>query len=100
MKQYTHTGQKLTSATAFLIGDLLNWVTQKKRVRYSTDEGANIREGTLRHLIKSPDNFGFIHDEEVRDSFVRITTTTGIEEVLPFMGIVELMREGLFVPET
>lgn len=90
----------LTSAFAFLLGDLLNWVTQKQKVAYSTDNGATIRTGTLRHLVVGPDNFNFSghRDADVRDSWVRITTDTGVEDALPVTQIVELMSLGGFGP--
>lgn len=87
----------LTSAFAFLLGDLLNWVTQKQKVAYSTDDGATIRTGTLRHLVAGPGDFNF-HTGDVRDAWVRITTDTGVEDALPITQIVELMELGGFGP--
>ena len=40
MTTTTTTHAPLTAAFAFALGDLLNWVTQKRKVHYTTDEGA------------------------------------------------------------
>ena len=89
----------LTSAFAFALGDLLNWVTQKRRVHYTTDEGRTILTGTLRHVVGSPEDFGFLgHGADIRDGYVRITLTSGVETALGVPQIVALIGDGAFGP--
>lgn len=87
----------LTIPFALRLGDLLNWVAQSRRVHYTLDDGATILTGTLRHVVTAPDDFNFVRSgTDVRDAFVRITLTSGVEAALPVTRIVELMDEGAF----
>ena len=94
----TTTHAPLTSAFAFALGDLLNWVTQKRKVHYTTDEGRTILTGTLRHIVRSPDDFNFFGDGDIRDGHVRITLTSGVETTLGVTQIVGLIGDGAFAP--
>lgn len=90
----------LTVGFALRLGDLLNWVSQKRLVHYTTDGGSTVLTGTLRHIVRSPDNYGFIdHDTDVRDAFVRITLrTSGLDTALPVHRVVGLIEDGAFGP--
>jgi hypothetical protein len=95
----TTTPAPLTAAVAFALGDLLNWITQKRKVHYTLDGGRTIRTGTLRHVVVGPDNFSFLgRDTDIRDAYVRITLTSGVEATLGVSQIIELMDLGGFGP--
>ena len=98
MTTTTTTHAPLTAAFAFALGDLLNWVTQKRKVHYTTDEGRTILTGTLRHIVKSPDDYGFFGSGDIRDGYIRITLTSGAEAALGVTQIVALIGDGAFGP--
>ena len=96
----------LTHATALDLGDLLKWVHDGAKVRYSLDGGDTIWEGILRHVVagKEPSQWGFPSGKaEIRDQYIRITGAFGgrgpSEIALPIEQILDLMAEGLFVAE-
>lgn len=89
----------LTISQAFAVGDLVTWVTAKKKVRFSRDGGATILTGTLRHIVRSPDNYGFLgHGEDIRDGYVRITLDTGLDIAVPVPELMEMVSETLIIP--
>lgn len=95
----TTTHAPLTAAVAFALGDLLNWITQKRKVHYTLDEGRTILTGTLRHVVQGPDNFNFLgRDTDIRDAWVRITLVSGLDTTVPVSQIIELMDLGGFGP--
>lgn len=98
MKGYNNMSEVLTIADALRIGDLMNIVTQNRRVQWAIDgDVERLCDGVARHIVKSPDNFGFLgRSDDVRDGFVRISGT--MEHALPVRQVLELMKEGLFVP--
>lgn len=95
----TTTLAPLTVPVALRLGDLLNWVAQGARVHYTTDEGATILTGTLRHVVRSAENYTFLAaGEDVRDGYVRITLASGLDTAMPVMQIIDLMEQGAFAP--
>ena len=89
----------LTQGDALILGQLLGWVREGRRVRFSTDGGDTIREGVLRHVVTGPEphEWGFLHnDRDVRTGFVRITAL-GFDLALPVSQIVELIRDQVFI---
>jgi hypothetical protein len=90
----------LRAFDAIKLGELLQAVNKEKHVRWSTVDTDRIREGTLRHVVVSPDNYNFQrYDEDVRDGYIRITQTTGFETTLPVMEALDLYRNTLLVVE-
>jgi len=95
----TTTTTPLTVGFALRLGDLLNWVAQGRVVHYTTDNAATILTGTLRHVVRSPDDYSFIvGGTDVRDAFVRVTLTSGLDTALPVTRVVELIEDGAFAP--
>lgn len=107
----TTTLAPLTVPVALRLGDLLTWVAQGARVHYTTDDvaveypghrleqGATILTGTLRHVVRSAENYTFLAaGEDVRDGYVRITLASGLDTALPVMQIIDLMEQGAFAP--
>jgi hypothetical protein len=90
----------LTQGDALILGELLIWVREGRKVRYSTDGGETIRQGVLRHVVAGPQphEWGFLrNDRDVRTGWVRITDT--FESALPVSQILELIRDQLFFAE-
>lgn len=68
---------------------IVNAASRSSRVRWVSEHG-DILEGTVRHIVGDL-NGGFLRaDEDVRDSFVRITTTLGFEVFMPMHEAVAL----------
>jgi hypothetical protein len=89
----------LTVGFALRLGDLLNWVAQSRAVHYTADGGATILTGTLRHVVRSPDDYSFLgRGQDVRDAYVRITLTSGLDTALPVTQVVGLIEDGAFAP--
>lgn len=90
----------LTVPFALRLGDLLNWVTQGRKVRYAVGDAGGavvILTGTLRHVVRDKDDFCFLDKgQDVRDAFVRITLTNGLDVALPITRVVSLMEDGGF----
>lgn len=100
MNTDTLTTTPLTVPFALRLGDLLNWVAQGRKVHYAIGDAGGptvIVTGTLRHVVRSADDYCFLgSDQDVRDAFVRITLTSGLDVALPVSRIVRLMEDGAF----
>lgn len=71
------------------------------KVRWLGDDGYTIHEGTARHIVQSPDNFGFIRgDQDVRDAYLRITSVTGMEYAVPVKRLMHLVEMGGFAVDS
>jgi hypothetical protein len=83
---------RLTQSDVLALAELLAAVNKEGHVRW-LDEDANIREGTLRHVVVSPQNYGFLrNDADVRDGYVRITTASGFEMTMAVPGMVDMVQ--------
>lgn len=87
--------RKLTMGDVVDLHAVVDMCLKGKRVTWAIDgDVGRLQTGVARHIVKSPDNFGFLrHDEDIRDGFVRISGT--MEHTIPVMTVVEMMREGL-----
>lgn len=68
----------MTDRLSYLDAVSLGYVlgSMGKRVRWLRDPDSGVLEGVARHIVKSPDNPGFLTDEDdVRDGYVRISAT-------------------------
>lgn len=67
----------LTTRDARYLGQILDWCDRGARVNFiplGTDE---VRQGEVRHLVKSAESLGFLGpDDDVRDAVLRITSGT------------------------
>ncbi len=71
------------------------------KVRWLGDDSHTIHEGTARHVVQGPDNFGFIRsDQDVRDAFLRITSVTGMEYAVPIRRLMYLVEMGGFAVDS
>jgi hypothetical protein len=85
----------LTIADAIAIGDVLTWCQRNARLRWLTDNG-DIAEGTARSVGDASGNF-LRSTDDVRDSFVRITTATGWEWFPRMAEVIERHQAGTMV---
>jgi len=93
------THKPLNQTRALVLGQLLTWVAKNQKVRYSIDGGTTLLVGTLRHLVVSPDDYNFLRsDEDVRDGYVRITSSH--DRAYPVEALIDLVLDGLFVAES
>ena len=71
------------------------------KVRWLGDDDYTIHEGTARHIVQSPENFGFIGaDQDVRDAYLRITSVTGMEYAVPIRRLMHLVDIGGFAVDS
>lgn len=85
--------QKLTTAYAFALGELLNNISSKGKIRWM-DSSGEIRTGELRSLVNGPSSFGMMpYDMDVRDAHVWITSN-GMERTESVEHLVEMIQQG------
>ena len=66
-----------------------------KRIKWVDNPGDDILRGVVRHLVKDFDNIGFLGPgQDIRTSWVRITTVTGGELRRPLMQFARLIPMG------
>lgn len=85
--------QPLSPGEAMALGDLLNAITQKRKIRWM-DRSEVIRSGELRSLVRGENDFGFApFGTDVRDMHVWIST--GVGEVTESVGhLVTMLPQG------
>lgn len=85
--------QPLSPGVALALGDLLNAITQKRKIRWM-DRSEVIRSGELRSLVRGENDFGFApFGTDVRDMHVWIST--GVGEVTESVGhLVTMLPQG------
>ena len=75
--------------------------SRSAKVRWLGDDSYTIHEGTARHIVQSPDNFGFLRgDQDVRDAYLRITSVTGMEYAVSIRRLMELVEMGGFAVDS
>lgn len=92
--------EPLTVSDAIALGQILDIASRGARVRWTTDGGETIREGVARHIVAGPEphEWNFLSaNADVRDGYLRITTSTGLDVAIPVLEVVELMRATAFV---
>jgi hypothetical protein len=105
MDTKTRTEQPLSAGDALLLGELVDMCTRTAKVRWMNEEvSSEIRTGLVRHIVhgEDPSEWGFPNykNRDIRDCFVRITTTdSGWDFALPVMKVIDLMRQTLFVED-
>lgn len=85
--------QVLSPGEAFALGDILNAITQKRKIRWLDQTGV-VREGELRSLVKGGGSFAFAKfGTDVRDMHVWITMN-GVETTESIQHLVKMLPEG------
>lgn len=65
----------------------------KAKVHRWISETGTVAEGTARHLVTSPDNFGFYDPHaDVRDAYLRVTLVSGFDVA---WLVSDLMKDAL-----
>lgn len=90
----TTTTRVLSPGEAMVLGDVLNAITQKRKIRWMGRDGETIRSGELRSLVRG--NNELVTPEwgtDVRDMWVWITTD--VTEVTESVAhLVKMLPEG------
>jgi hypothetical protein len=83
----------LTTAYAFALGELLNNISSKAKIRWMAND-SDIRTGELRSLVVGPNNFGMMpYGTDVRDAYVWITSN-GMERTESVEYLVSMIQQG------
>lgn len=85
----------LTLRDACDIADVVNACQRTARVAWLTDHNDRM-EGTMRSVGDERGNF-LRADDEVRDAFVRITTSMGMEVFMPMRDAMRLVHKSEMV---
>lgn len=81
----------------FQLHTIVDAASRSAKVRWLGDDSYTIHEGTARHIVQSPENFGFIgSDQDVRDAYLRITSLTGMEYAVSVRRLMSLVEMGGF----
>jgi len=84
----------LTVSDLVALSTIVETVQHGSRVRWLSDDN-DVLEGTARSI--GDDRGMFLgNDEDVRDAFLRITSTSGFDYFVPMTKLAELVREGGF----
>jgi hypothetical protein len=90
------TDRKLTLPEAIRLNGVLDAAQRCARVARLDDDG-NVTYGTARHLTRHAGDAAYItNEDDVRDTFLRVTTTAGWEVWWPVADLAEEFGEGTF----
>lgn len=93
--------EPISISQIFHLYAIVDAASRNAKVRWLGDDGYTIHEGTARHIVQSPDNFGFIgSDQDVRDAYLRITSTTGMEHAVSVRRLMNLVEMGGFAVDS
>lgn len=91
----------ITIPQVFQLYDIVDAAARSAKVRWLGDDSYTIHEGTARHIVQSPENFGFIgSDQDVRDAYLRITSLTGMEYAVSVRRLMSLVEMGGFAVDS
>lgn len=81
----------LTQVDVIYLGRMVDAVG--KHGRFSLD--GDVVSGTFRHVVESPDNYGFPGSgRDIRDGFLRVTLDSGSDITIPVTEVVEMLATG------
>ena len=89
----------LTISQVGQLSTILDAASRSAKVRWLDTDNETIREGTARHIVRGehPTEWVFLNkDTDVRDAFLRITTTTGWDMAVPVRRLMHLVSQGGF----
>lgn len=94
----------LTGADVIHLSTIVDAASRSAKVRWldNTDK-ETIREGTARHIVagEDPSQWYFVGSkQDIRDSFLRITTTTGLDTTVPVRWLMKMVAEGGFAVDS
>lgn len=86
----------LTASDVIVLAEIVGAASQSASVVFATDDGEIVR-GTARHIVVSPDNFGFVgSDTDIRDGYLRTTMESGLERTDKVSDLMDMRRAGTF----
>lgn len=91
--------EPLTIPDVHQLSVILNAASRSSRVRWLADDDVTVRSGTARHIVSGsePHQWHFLPEgQDVRDSFLRITSTTGFDYAVPVRRLMHLVALGGF----
>jgi hypothetical protein len=89
--------ETLTIADVIALGTVVDAASQSAKVAWVDPDTGDIRYGTARHIVVSPDNYGFLpRDTDVRDGYLRVTTRSGFDVALSVRALITLVQAGEF----
>lgn len=87
----------LSVSTTISLATIVRWTQTNARLAWLID-GGRINTGTARCVGDQSGNFAG-PDDDIRDLFLRITTTTGFELFMPMAEAINRVQDGLLVQE-
>lgn len=97
----TATASIVTVPQIWQLHTIVDAASRSAKVRWLGDDSYTIHEGTARHIVQSPENFGFIgSDQDVRDAYLRITSVTGMEYAVSVRRLMSLVEMGGFAVDS
>ena len=90
-------GTNITIPDVINLNTIVSVASESAKVAWA-DEDCVIHHGTARHIVKSPDNFGFLNrDEDIRDGYLRVTMRSGFERALKVSELMPKVADGTFL---
>jgi hypothetical protein len=92
----------LTVPDVYALSTIIGAAERGAKIRW-LDESGRCRIGTARHLVRGaePSQWYFLgRGDDVRDAFLRVTTTSGMDVALAVRFLMELVAEGGFDVES
>ncbi len=93
----------LTGADVIHLSTIVDAASRSAKVRWLDTDKETIREGTARHIVagEDPSQWYFVGSkQDIRDSFLRITTTTGWDTTVPVRWLMAMVAEGGFAVDS
>jgi hypothetical protein len=85
----------LSPGEAMALGDVLNAITQKRKIRWMDPDGETIRSGEMRALVAGDNDFAQAPwGTDVRDMWVWVTMFPGVETTVSVAHLVAMVPEG------
>lgn len=92
----TTTYAPMTVSLLLHVHEVVIAASEGAKVAWANEDG-DLFYGTARHIVKSPDDYGFLPGNlDVRDGYLRITTKTGMETAINVLSLAQMHSEGRF----
>lgn len=86
----------LTARDVVALAAIVRWAQDGAHVARLGEDG-RMSEGTARHIVKSPDDYGFLSaGEDIRAGYLRVTLTSGFDVAWPVGEMVTDYAAGVF----
>lgn len=87
----------LTASRALALAKIVTAAQEGARVVF-LDENGEQQNGTARHVVASPENFGFLaSDEDVRNGYLRVTMQSGFDLTAKVADLIEDLGQTFYV---